>query len=354
MDSEINREKRSRAISQPNLQHITKLFVGKKYDECLKVIEVALPSIDDATHLKILQAGCWTHMNTNHDAAVQQLSDVIQAEPNNCFAYYGLGLNFYLRGELDKCLDPFTRASEINQTAMNRASVYKDSALKVLKLLGDAKMEMSTGRCTKALEILSLAVLVDPENAAIKRIVKQQTDMLLQKVVEGLEDDVLADDDIKTILNHVNFLVKVEKFEDADKMVPNDELLSNARGWFLKGFVKYMLGSIKLSLVYSKKALEMDETMQEAKDLAEKANKLVELIDGASEHMKLNENNKAVTMLTKALEVDVNNKRIVQAIYFQRAVANFNLGKPKEAFEDYLLFEGLQNLTGMIMGGIKF
>lgn len=338
----------------PNMQNMTKLFIGKKYEECLKFIDAALSASEDTTQLRILQAGCWTQLDTNQLEAEQQLNEVIRAEPNNAFAYYGLGLNFYRRGELQKCLDPFTTASKLNSATMSHATNFKSFATKILSLFNDATAEFNAGRCLKAFELLSLAVLVDPENDAIKRIVKQQTNKFLQKVVLGLEDEVLANDDVNMVLNHVEYLVNSKKFEAAEKIVPDDELLSDARGFFLKGIVKYMMGSLKISLVYIKKALEIDETMQRAKDLEEKAEKFVELIEGASEKMKQNENEDAIAMLSSALEVDGENKRIIQAIYFQRAVAKFNFGQQREAFEDYLLFESLQNITGLIMDGIKF
>jgi tetratricopeptide (TPR) repeat protein len=341
-------------IMKPSMQTVTKSFLAKKYNECLTLIEMELKNNENSPQLRILQAGCWIQLNINHVEAEKQLNKVIRAEPDNAFAYYGLGLNFYSRGDFDKCLDPFTRATELNPATQNRAAFFKNSAMKIIKLLNDATSEFDAGRCSKALEILSLAVLVEPDHAAVKRIVKEESDKFLRKIVFELENDVLADDNIETILNHVNFLVKSGRFAAADKMIPVDELMTSARGWFLKGFIKYMLGSVKLSLVYTKKALEMDETMNEAKELAKRAENFVELIDGASEQMKLNENDKAIEMLTTALEVDDDNKRIVQAIYFQRAVAKFNSGKQQEAFDDYLLFEGLQNYTGMIMDGIKF
>lgn len=346
--------KRPRFAKAPT-QHIMKLFLGKKYEDCLKLIDSAFAMTEDTTQLKILQAGCWTQMDINHEIAVEQLNEVIQADPNNAFAHYGLGLNFYRRGELDKCLDPFTTAAALDSSTMSRAAIYKDSAMKVLKLLRDAKLEFTAGRCLKALELLSLAVLVDPDNDAIKQLVKQQSDKIIQKVVFGLQDEVLAkEEDNEKTLNHVSFLVKSGKYEAANKIIPDDEQLRNARGWYLKGFVKYMMGSLKLSLVYIKNALDLDETMQEAQDVAEKAEKFIELIQEATDQMKLKENDKAVELLTSALEVDEENHRIIQAIYFQRAVAKFNAGNQKEAFDDYLHFESLQNKTGMIMDGIKF
>ena len=341
-------------LLKSNIQQISKLFLAKKYDSCLKLIEESLKTWDDVTQLRILQASCWTQLGINFEEAEYQLNEVIQKEPDNGFAYYGLGLSYYFLGDFSKCIAPFTRASELNEATTDRASIFKNYAMKVLKLVRDASEEFKAGRCSKALEMLSLATLIDPDNAAIKRLVQQESDKFLKKVVGDLEDKVLADNDMETILNHVTFLVKSGKIAAADDMIPKDEMLSTSRGWYLKGFIKYMMGSVKMSLFYTKKALVMDTTMDEAKDLKNKAEKLVELIEGATGQMKQNDNEKAIEMLTEALDVDDSNKRIVQAIYFQRAVAKFNSGKQHEAFNDYLLFEALQNVTGMVMEGLKF
>lgn len=350
--SSVN-QKRQR-LMKPNIQVIVKNFLGKKYEECLNLINDSSIPPEETTHLTILRASCWTQMGINHEKAVQHLNDIIRAEPNNGFAYYGLGLNFYLRGEFENCLEPFSRAIEMNRATTNRAGAFKECALKIVKLLNESNAAFAEGSYSKALSLLSLCSLVDADNPAVKRIIRQKSDEFLQKLIVELEDKAFTTDDVGMILNHVEFLCKSQKYPEADKMLPNDEMLSDARGWFLKGFVKYMMGSVKLSLVYMKKALEMDVTMQKAKDLMEKAEKFIKLLDGASEQMKLKKNEKAVEMLTAALTVDDDNKRIVQAIYFQRAAAKFTMGHKKDSFDDYLMFESLQNHTGMIMDGIKF
>jgi tetratricopeptide (TPR) repeat protein len=332
-----------------SIQQIITLFLAKRYMECLKMIDVAY--CDDMTQMRILQASCWTQLGIKTEETEHQLQEIIQSEPNNAFAFYGLGLSYYLLGDFGKCIGPFTRAFELNESAMARADLFKGYAMNVLKLFKDASAEFTAGRCSKALEILSLATLVDPENAAIKRLVKQQSDRFLQKVVGSLEV-VLEDEDLDMMLSHVSFLVRSGKFIDADKLMPKDELLTNSRGWFIKGQVKYMMGSIKLSLVCFNKALSMDQNMIEAMDLKIKAEKFVAAIEAAQKLMNEMENSKAVEVLNEALDIDNENKRLVQAIYFQRAAAKFNMGKQEEAFNDYLLFESLQNITGI--DGPKF
>lgn len=207
------------------------------------------------------------------------------------------------------------------------------------------------GNFSKSIEILSLAALIEPEHAAIKKMINETSDKFLQKIVKKLESDVLAGDD-EILLNHIEFLIKSNKLEDAAKKLADTKL--SARGWLLKGELSYRYGSLKQSRIEFAMALEIDSTMTEAITLTQNASKLVELIEGATEQMSLKNNAIAVEMLTKALEVDDSNKRIAQAIYFQRAMCKLNMGQKHEAFDDYLLFESLQNQTGMIMEGIKF
>lgn len=205
-----------------------------------------------------------------------------------------------------------------------------------------------------AIEIISKATLVDPENSGIKKMVKNMSDQFLQKLVRQLENDLLVDENIEVKLNQIEFLIKSYKLEEAAKKFAEFDHKLTARGWFLKGNLSYLFGSLKLSMVEFNKALEIDKKMKKTQIVFEKAAKFVELIEGASGHMSLKENSAAEEMLTRALEVDVENKRIVQAIYFQRAMCKLNMGRQHEAFDDYLQFEALQNQTGMVMDGIKF
>lgn len=201
--------------------------------------------------------------------------------------------------------------------------------------------------------MLSLAVLIDPENKPVKEIVKKMTDNFLQMLVTALEADVFADSDATAKLNRIEFLIKSNKLADAINLLPKEDPTDD-RGWFVHGLLAYMKGSLKMSLVSFHKALSLNDKLFEAQEYSQKAAKLVELIEGATHQMTLKNDESAAQMLTEALEVDTENKRIVQAIYFQRSMCKLNMEKLKEAFEDYLQFEALQNQTGMIMDGIKF
>ena len=337
-------------------QHVINLFLEKKYEECLSAIDKKLASVDSEAvqvQIKILQAVCWTNLGIKHEESEKLLNELIRGNPDNSFAYYGLGLNLYSRGEFDKCLEPFATAVSLNPLNMQRAVDYKESAMKISKVLQDAISLYSSGNFCKALEILSLAPLIDPENKSITAIVQNISDNFLQCLVSRLEKDVLADNDYNSILNRVEFLINAEKFEIADKLIPVEELL-DSRGFLLQGIIKYMLGSIKLSKKYFQKALELDENNKKAENYIKNVEMFVKLVEGSQELIKTNKTIEATNMLDEALKIDPENKRLVQAIYFQRSFAKFKLGNHREAFEDYLNFETLQNVTGMIMNGIKF
>lgn len=202
--------------------------------------------------------------------------------------------------------------------------------------------------------MLSLASLIDPDNKSMREIVKEKSNDFLQLLVTRLEGQILSADDLETRLNHVEFLINSNKLEQAQNIMPKEEQLLSARGCFVRGRLAYMKGSLKASLLCFGKALEFNADMTEALEYSQKATKFVELIEGATKKMSERDDQTALEMLTTALGVDTDNKRIIQAVYFQRSMCKLNLQKQNEAFEDYLMFESFQNQTGMIMDGIKF
>jgi tetratricopeptide (TPR) repeat protein len=120
---------------------VFELYLKGKYFDCLNQLEYfeakgQINSNDE--RIKILRAGCWTFLGINHEEAVEMLNEIIQTSPENPQAHYALGLNFYLNGELEKCLEPLTLAISLtrsNQGSIERIQFYKDTALKVLCLL---------------------------------------------------------------------------------------------------------------------------------------------------------------------------------------------------------------------------
>lgn len=111
---------------------------------------------------------------------------------------------------------------------------------------------------------------------------------------------------------------------------------------------------LKQSLSDFQQALELRSDFHEAKEASRKAEKLVAHLEISTGLMRLRDYDVAAKTMTDAFAVDPENKRIRQAIFFQRAACKFFMGKEDEAFKDYLEFEALQNETGMVMNGVKF
>lgn len=119
-------------------KRLMNLFLSRKYEDCLKFLEAVRGSeVMDAAQLTILEVGCWTHLGIKHDEGNQMLTELIQKNPKNSFAFYGLGLNLYMNGKFEESLHPFTRALELNPMSMQRAAVYKEQAAKIASVLKD-------------------------------------------------------------------------------------------------------------------------------------------------------------------------------------------------------------------------
>lgn len=368
--SSSRREESTNPYISPN-KHLMELYLSGKYDDCLSVIGLLdHRDIKKENQLKILKAGCWANLGINHVEVMRVLDEVIAVEPLNAFAYYGLGLSYYVNGDMEKCISPFTKAAQLNKKTMDRALQYKENAAKVLNLvetgklqiifltsikncsISTAKTDFVAGEFCKAFENLKLTSAVDPSNNSIKRIVQELSDHFLKAIVESLEKEVLYDIDMETKMNHAEFLIKSNKLAEAVRILPVDN--TSARYFYLNGLINYLFGALKASVRDLTKALELDGAMKEAEDLLGKAILYIDLIEGAATLSFLRNYSSACHNLSNALDVDIENKRVVQAIYFQRAVCKFHMGMHAESFLDYLKFESLQNETGMILNGIRF
>lgn len=124
----------------PN-KHMTNLYLAGKYKDCLKFIE-KLESSGNLLKIQfnILKAGCWANLGICHKKAVKALNEVIAIQPLNAFAHYGLGFCYYVVGDLDKCIEPFTKAAELDKNSMARALQYKGNAASILTLLSSGKL----------------------------------------------------------------------------------------------------------------------------------------------------------------------------------------------------------------------
>lgn len=350
---------------------IKNMFLFHKYEECLQLIASTRElNIFDPVKLAIIEAGCWTHLGINHAEAVDSLKNIIQKDPQNSFAFYGLGFNFYMNGKFKESLQPFTRAIDLNAKSMGRAVVYKEKAEKICDILATgnicpeskqtfhpfhqlASSQFSSGQGAQGIETLSLAVLMDSDNKSVKELVNKMTVDFLHKLVSDLEAEVFADVSDSEKFYRAEFLIKVNKLADAEKLIPKREP-ANGHEWFVHGLLAYMKGALDMSQRCFSNALDMNAQLNEAQEYKQKAEKLFGLIEEATNQMIAEIYEPALEKLNEAIQIDPENKRIVQAIYFQRSMCKLKMYKLSEAYADYVEFEKLQNETGMIMDGIKF
>jgi tetratricopeptide (TPR) repeat protein len=350
MDNDKNNKNQHELTS---LEVISELFTSRKFEECLKRLEQYKSTKSIAVNqAKIFEASCWTHLRLHQDEALKLLEEVIQEEPLNPFAHFEIGVSLYLNGEFKASIEKFVIAADLHPAFHESSNIYISLANRVLKFLDESKSLFNSGEYTKSVDIISKALKVDENNISIQQVVKKRIEEYLLKVVQKLEDKVIDDQ------KKVNQLVAIEqsilenKFEEAEKSFPKET--STAYEWYLKGFFDYRFGKLKHSILSLQKALELEPDLMKAQDVKFKAEKIIQLMDEATIDMKSGKYLIAIEKLTQAMTVDPDNKRIVQGIYFQRSSCKYNIGEKDEAFRDYLQFEALQNITGLIMNGYKF
>lgn len=124
---------------------ILKTFQMKDYPKCLEMIGKAKKETlgPNDSQFKIIQAACWTMMDENSDKAFEALNAIIENEPKNSFAFYGLGLHQFRQGELAACIRSFGSAIDLNPSgAMKRAMEFKAKAKSLLELVNDGKLKL--------------------------------------------------------------------------------------------------------------------------------------------------------------------------------------------------------------------
>lgn len=344
-------------------------YQKKEYTDCLKLIDESLEINPTNTHHKILQTSCWTMLDINGIETYETLKSIIQEDPKNSFAYYGIGLKHYADGELMESVEYFNKAISLNPTnSMQKAVELKQKATRVMEAICDGKCEMlsrnetyfyfltanikfETNNIEKALKVLSAAMFTDPENLKVQANISNLRHFYIKDLVRRLESEVKTD--VLTKCQKLEAAKKLKKAEDfikADKTAEAEKLLEDVSEIdpqsdelvYLKGFFLYMSGSLKQAIPLIEEALNLNPNLEKAKELREKAEKLCEYMDASAEKMCQKKHTESIELLTKAISVDEGNQRINQAAYFQRALAYFTLGNSSKAFADFKKFEALQ------------
>lgn len=132
--------------------------------------------------------------------------------------------------------------------------------------------------------------------------------------------------------------------QEIDKKEPEEE----GKLLYLQGLAEYMKGGLDQSLELFRKAQEKhNDYLQKAKVMEMKTLELQELLNTGKENLEARKYEEAIETLTNALNVDTGNFAILQFIYLQRGLAHYNLRNFGEAFEDYKMFNSLDQPLGI-------
>lgn len=199
------------------------------------------------------------------------------------------------------------------------------------------------------MDILNKAALIDAENDNIMAIIKDARDTFVNDLVARMERETL--ELLPDKFKDAERLILSCKFDESQKLIKEifEEEPKTAKAIYIKALSEYMIGNLKASAKLFEEALKLDPAFRKATDKLQKAKELQELLQCASEEMVCEKYQAVVELLTKALKIDNTNRVIIQASHFQRSLAYFNLGQPKEAFADYQKFEDLKPLVGSLL-----
>lgn len=342
--------------SQQNYNTIHAEIIGfhqkKEFEKCLELIEESLTENQTNTHHKILQASCWTALNIKGPETFELLKKVIEDDPTNSFAYYGIGLKHYNEGNLAESQKYLIKAIELNPTnAMQKAVELKCKAKSVMEAICDANVKFEANSFEKAMRALSTAHYIDPENEKIQKKILEIKQFFIKELVERLEHEVMAEltetckeHEIDQKLVKAENLLKKGKMEKANKIT---EEVSNFNPKhkdleYLRGLSHYMLGNLKDAIEVLNEVLNDHTDHAMAKELRAKALKLNELINSAAEKMQQKKYEESIAILTEVVAIDPKNVKINQAAFFQRSLCHYSLGNSSNAFTDFKQFEAMQ------------
>lgn len=215
----------------------------------------------------------------------------------------------------------------------------------------------------KAMKILSMAASIDPANEKVQKKIREIKEFFIKDLVERLETEVTPDVsdtwtklELKSKLEKAETLINEEKIEEA--MVVMKEISeidsSSDQLAFLKAFAQYMDGSIKPAIELFNETLKLNSSHQRAKELLEKATKINELFEKATQLTVEKKHDDAIEIFTKILSIDGKNMKVIQAALFQRSLGNFKLGSTTQAFKDFKLFEATKSKNGFSLTDLKF
>lgn len=215
-----------------------------------------------------------------------------------------------------------------------------------------AKKKFENNEIMKALRALQSAMIMDSENKKVHKEILALRQSFIMKTVMKFESEVeneLKEIEAKEVLTkkikEAEQFIDREKFDEAEKTIEEISKLIGEDAEqvkLLKGAMLYKIGSVAQALPLLAEALQLNPKNEITKKIHDQAVQLNFYIVSAAAKNIEQDHEESINLLTKAMTVDKNNKKIMQAIYFQRAMAQFSLGNSTDAINDFKVFESLQ------------
>ena len=95
-------------------EQIQDIYDARDYETCLSMVTESLKFKPGHVHNTILQASCWTRLDTNLDEAVEALKEIVERFPSNVFANYQLGYTLYCASRISESLGQLYKVVELD------------------------------------------------------------------------------------------------------------------------------------------------------------------------------------------------------------------------------------------------
>lgn len=340
------------------IEAIAALFTNRQFEECLTFVEIAQQSNKiTLNQAKVFKAGCWIHLKTNQEESMKSLHEVIQEEPTNAFAYFEIGVSYYLTGRFNEAISQFEYSKALHNSMLVSSNVYISYCKKILETFAESETTFNNGDYVGAMRILKKALEIDEFNESVKKVADEIFASFISRVISNLENKTLGPDENQNLtieatdqLSEIEKMILADNFVEAEQLLPAEGTSHTSQQCYLKGLLRYRYGEAARGNWYFNKALEIDPGHFKAREMAEKSKMLLKMMKDATDDMAAQRYQIAIEKLTGALEIDPSNLRIVQGIYFQRCVCKFQQGNQDAAFKDFLEHEKLELQTGLMKG----
>lgn len=347
---------------------VLKAYREKNYEKCVKLIDriLVINTDDNKDHYKILQAAAHTMIGEDFKAAHSLLDEVLLSDTSNAFAVYGKGVALYFEKKFDESVAMFDRAIEMKPQEMERAKDMKiridlerrKAVIRIRKMTNDTDVEMpenfekfvedideakhgkkfkddklptdSIDNTAHQSKISDKFVEVKPENGS-KLIHSRKSRPTVR--IESERDPLKIDDDTPSRLQANTIAVR----RTIVKITP-ENLLERAKKLYLNG-------SLQTALKLIVKVLDVNSDLTEAEELESNIQEFIDLKGLADKNMESKNYEIVVQICSEALKIDPGNDIVNKSFFYQRGLAQVNLGNTNESMKDYAEYDRLSKLT---------